>query len=148
MSVFDPEDFMNSTISEPNATKVESVPPGEYRAVIEEAKPPRVTSGKDGTEYCFMDVVWSIDDDQLKERLGREKLLVRQGLMLDLTADKKLDMGKGKNVGLGRLREALGLNSGPFNPRQLTGAGPALIAVEQQKNNPEYTQVAKVGRIS
>jgi len=42
--------------------------------------------------------------------LGREPK-VRQSLMLDVRADGALEFGKGKNVGLGRVREALGQNS-------------------------------------
>ncbi len=149
MSVFDPDLFMDSTLTQPNSTKVESIPPGEYRGIIKEAQKPRITTSKDGSKtYVFMDVIWSIDDAQLKEKLGRDILEIRQGIGLDITEDGQVDMGKGKNVALGRLREALGLNDGPFNPRQLTGAGPALISVSWQKGSTEYTQVDKVGRIS
>lgn len=149
MSVFDPDKFMDTTVTAPNSTKVESVPPGEYRAVIKEAQKPRVTNSKDGTKtYVFMDVIWSVDNDKLKAELGRDEIQIRQGISLDIDEEGNLDMGKGKNVALGKLREALGLNSGPFNPRQLTGAGPALISVTWQKGSTEYTQVDKVGKIS
>lgn len=151
MSVFNPETFMDSTITAPNSTKVESVPPGEYRAVIdpEGVKPPKVvTSQKSGDQFVFLEIPWLVDDDQLKEKLGRDKLQVRQTISLDITPEGALDMGKGKNVGLGRLREALGMNEGPFNPRHLAGAGPALVSVQYQRNNPDYTEVSKVGKIS
>lgn len=148
MSVFNPDTFMDSTITEPNSTKVEAVPPGEYRATIDETiKPPRSVTGKDGTEYIFFEVMWNIDDQGLKDKLGRDKLQVRQSIRLDITDDGALDTGKGKNVGLGRLREALGMNDGPFNPRALAGAGPALISVNYQKGQTEFTQVDKVGKL-
>lgn len=55
---------------------------------------------------------------------------VRQTLWLDTTESGGLDFGKGKNVGLGRLREALGQNAPgkPWAPGMLVG-GVAKVKV-------------------
>jgi hypothetical protein len=148
MSVFDPETFMQSTLTEANSTVVEQVPPGEYTAIIKEAKPRVGSNQASGEQFVVLDVTYSIMDDNLKQKLGREELIVKQGIFLDVTDAGALDMGKGKNVGLGRLREALGKNDGPFRPAELNGAGPLKVSVQQDKKNPEYTRVAAVGRMN
>jgi hypothetical protein len=70
------------------------------------------TSKKDSTKSgVVLEVIWSIEDQGVKDTLGRDKVTVKQGVMLDMTPDGSgLDMGKGKNVSLGRLREALNMN--------------------------------------
>jgi hypothetical protein len=149
MSVFNPETFMDATVTAPNSTKVEGVPPGEYQAVIDdEIKPPKVVTGKNGDTYVFFEVPFLIQDEALKAKLGRDKLQVRHTIRLDIDEQGALDMSKGKNVGLGRLREALGMNDGPFNPRAIAGKGPVTVSVQYQKGQTEYTEVNKVGRAS
>jgi hypothetical protein len=149
MSVFNPETFMDSTLTAPNATKVEGVPPGEYQAVVDdEIKPPKVVTTKTGETMVFFEVPFNIQDEALKAKLGRDKLQVRHSVRLDIDESGALDMGKGKNVGLGRLREALGMNDGPFIPRALAGKGPVTVSVQYQKGSTEYTEVNKVGRAS
>lgn len=50
-------------------------------------------------------------DDGVKKQLGRETVRVRHSVLLDVTEDGNgLDMGKGKNIGLGQIRTALGQN--------------------------------------
>ena len=55
---------------------------------------------------------------------------VRQTIWLDLTESGSLDFGKGRNVGLGRLRDALGQNETgkPWQPGMMVG-GVAKIKV-------------------
>lgn len=150
MTVFNPEQFMEGTVDGANSTKVESVPPGEYRAIIDEdIKAPKVVnSEKTGQTYVFFEVPFLVDDDALKAQLGRDKLMVRHTISLDIDEKGGLDMGKGKNVGLGRLREALGMNDGPFNPKSIAGKGPVMISVGWQKGSTDFTEVKKVGKIS
>lgn len=130
MSVFNPDDFLNQTITGSLDTKREPVPEGEWTAAVDDGsnalKFRTLTNGQ-----VILDVNWNILDDQLKANLGRDKLTVRQSIFLDLTADGKLDNAKGKNVDLGRVREALGQNFSdrPWGVAMLKGAGPAKIKV-------------------
>lgn len=145
MSVFDADQFMNTTTEGQLSTKLEPIPAGEYTAIIKEVAKPRKAA-----DSYVMDVTYLIQDDQLKEKLGREPT-VRQGIFLDLTDSGTLDMSKGKNVSLGRLREALGQNgNGPWNPMMLTGAGPIKVSVTltEDKKSPGdfFSNVAKVGK--
>ena len=112
MTTFDPASLFDSTTTEVNDTKILPIPEGEYLAVIESAEV-KTWASRDGLSSGLrLDVTWLIDDEAAKTATGRDKLTVRQGVMLDLNeAGNGLDMGKGKNVALGRLREATDLNA-------------------------------------
>lgn len=109
--MFDPNQFLDIQFTEANDTKIIPVPVGEFTAVADKAECRTWQSKKDPSKSgVTLEVTWAIDDPGVKELLGRDTVTVRQGVMLDLTDEGGLDMGKGRNVGLGRLREALGLN--------------------------------------
>lgn len=116
-SAFDPDLFMNTSTTDANDTQFVPVPTGEFNAVIEEVKP-----GMAG-DKPVLNLTWAIDDQGVRDETGMEKPTVRQTIWLDLTPGGGLDMGKGKNVGLGRLREALGQNTPgkAWGPGQLMG---------------------------
>lgn len=107
---FDPQAFLDSSVTEANDTKVIPVPQGEYLGVIEKVLP-RPWQSKDGTQSGIaIDVIWLIEDQDVKSFLGRDEVKCKQGIMLDMLPSGALDMSKGKNIGLGRLREAVGMN--------------------------------------
>ena len=109
--MFNPEQFLDQQFTEANDTKLVPVPVGEYTAIAGEVKCRQWQSKADPSKSGLtLDITWEIDDPAVKELLGRDKVTVRQGIMLDLTDSGSMDMGKGRNVGLGRLREALNLN--------------------------------------
>ena len=147
-SIFNPDDFMNATTTEANDTTVTPVPPGEYRAQIEKIET-REVNGRDGPRYV-MDVTYSILDDAVKAELGRDKLTVRQTIWLDVTSQGQIDSGKGKNVGLGRLRQAAGFNV-PGKPFALSMLNGAVVKVttglRSSKDDPttQYAEVKAVG---
>ena len=107
---FDPQAFLEASITEANDTKVIPVPQGEYVAIIDKIVP-RTWTAKDGTSSgVAVDIQWIIENDEVKAFLGRDTVTVKQGLMLDILPSGALDMSKGKNISLGRLREAVGQN--------------------------------------
>lgn len=109
---FDADSFLNSAISGSNSTKIIPCPQGEFFAVIEKLAA-RQTQSTDGTQTrVILDVIWLVEDDGARQATGREQVQVKQGIFLDLDAQGGVDMSEGKNVQLGRLREALGLNGG------------------------------------
>jgi hypothetical protein len=115
--VFNPELFLNQTFSEENSTEILLVPEGEYTAVTEPVSADNFktfdykSGDRAGQKGYLLKLNWVINDEDgsLKEYLGREPK-VQQGLVLDMNKDGALDFGKGRNVGLGRLREAFGQN--------------------------------------
>ncbi|UOF77844.1 hypothetical protein [Bacteriophage sp.] len=122
---FDPSSFLHATTTESNDTQLVPVPEGEYIAIAEKVDMRQWKKKDDPSATGLaLDITWNIDDAGVKAALGREKVTVRQGIMLDVTDDGTgLDMGKGKNVGLGKLREALDLNQPgrPFAPSMIEG---------------------------
>jgi hypothetical protein len=108
--MFDADSFLNAPVSGSNSTKIIPVPVGEYPGVADKISA-RQWQSKDGTQTGLaLDITWLVEDDNVKQITGRDNPTARQGIMLDLTPDGALDMSEGKNVPLGRLRAALGLN--------------------------------------
>lgn len=138
-SSFDPEAFLNAQQQGANATQFKPCPAGEYPAVADDVKPREWVSQEKGTSGVALDVFWSIDSDAVRNELGREKVIVVQGIFLDLTPSGALDMGENKNVRLGQLREAVGLNdpNQPFSFGMIRGKA-AKVKVEHEiyKNAP------------
>ena len=122
--MFDPNAFLDMQVSESNDTKIIPVPVGEYTAVIGEVKcRPWQSKADPSKSGLALDLQCEIDDANVKALLGRDKITVKHGVMLDINDAGLLDMGKGKNVSLGRLREATDLNRAgqPFSFNMLTG---------------------------
>jgi hypothetical protein len=123
MSTFDPTAFLNATFEGANDTTIIPAPEGEWLAVADKVEV-KQWSKKDGSASGLkLAVLWDIQDDAAKQIAGRDKVIVGQDIMLDLTDSGGLDMGKGKNVRLGKLREALRLNdpSEPFSFSMMQG---------------------------
>lgn len=150
MAQFDPNTFLDMTTEDANSTVSIPVPAGEYLAIVEKVEARPWQSSKDPSKSGMtLDVTWNIDDANVKQLLEREKVTVRQGIMLDLTETGGLDMGKGKNVSLGRLRAALDLNQPgqPFGFRMLEGrVGRVVVSHRQDDKDPEriYAEVKAV----
>lgn len=118
MSTFNPDTFLNTEATEANATTYTPCPEGEPVAAIKAIKPRVLTDGR-----AVLDVTWTVDDEEAREATGMAEPAVRQTLWLDITESGGLDFGKGKNVGLGKLREAVNQNSSgkPWTPGMLVG---------------------------
>lgn len=158
-SSFNADVFMNTTIDEPMATSLASVPDGEYVAMTGDFDSSAFKTikykDKDGNDVTrqVLEVPFLIDDAALKAQLGREQVSHRETYWLDFTADGRLDTGPNKNVGLGRLRDVLGQNgNGPWSPSMLRNMGPLRIKIvtRQDKKNPDksYTNITKYAPIS
>lgn len=107
MSAFNPEAFMNATTTDANDTQYVQVPEGEFQATIDKVEAKVV--GQE-TPRPIINVSWKVTDSAAAEATGRAENYVRQTLWLDVTESGGLDFGKGKNVQLGKLRDALGQN--------------------------------------
>jgi len=120
---FDADTFLNSTVSGSNSTKIIPCPQGDWFAVIEKVGARQIQQDGGARTSIVLDVTWLVEDDNAKAQAGRDNLSVRQSVFLDLDASGGIDVAEGKNVGLGRLREALGLNdpSVAFSFNQLPG---------------------------
>jgi len=136
---FDPQNFLNSTAAEgAMETKFVTCPAGEYNASIVDVGARAIKDKNTGEETPVVDVVWGVSDQAVMEATGMETVRVRQSLFIDMTPQGGLATGPGKNIQLGRLREALKQNdpSKPWNFNMLKGAA-ARIKVEQSPNTKD-----------
>lgn len=109
--LFDANAFMQATFEGENDTVRIPIPAEEWDAIAEKVDLSQWNS-KDGSKSGLkLTILWEIMSDEVREITGRSKNVVRQDIMLDLTDDARLDMGKGMNVALGKLRQAVGLNT-------------------------------------
>jgi hypothetical protein len=129
ISTFDPAAFKATVVEGAFETHTTPLPEDTYIATIEETVI-RAVKNDDGEVSILCDVPFLVDDEALAERLGLERLMVRQGFFLDLDKKGNLEFGPNKNVKLGKLRDALGQNTDKaWNFGQLDGAGPLKIKV-------------------
>ncbi len=146
---FDVNNFLDAATTEQGSTKVEPIPAGEYTAIIADVKSRLVTSRKDGSSRPVLDIVYNLSAPELAAKMGRQKLEITDGIFPDV-AGGKLDMAKGKNIKLNRLRDACGLNTPgqPFAPRMLIGK---MVKVSTKvdpddSGEPAYARIVTVGK--
>lgn len=147
MSMFDADSFLHAQVTDANDTKRTPVPVGEYLGVVSDVKIRPWQSKTDSTKAGLaLDVTWELDDANLKASLGRDKITLRQGIMLDLTEQGGLDMGKGKNINLGRLRTACQLNQPgqPFAFSMLPGRLAKVSVSHRVDGDDVYDEVKSV----
>jgi len=145
---FDPNTFLSTTFTEANDTTMVPVPAGEYLAISEKVdiKP---WASKDGSSSGIkLEIVWEIQDENVKALTGRDTVRVTQQQMLDLTDTGQLDLGKGKNVGLGRLREALDLNTPgqPFAFPMMQGRMAKVVVSHRTYNDEIFAEIKRVAK--
>lgn len=155
MSAFDPAAYEQAVTEDSSSTTLTPIPAGEYLANIKGTKFRTITQKKSGEESLMFDVQFAILDDTgaLKERIGRDPI-VTHGYFVDtvLGPDGKaqIDFNKGKNVWLGRLREALGQNVPGMRwsfPMLLNQVCRITVIEDPAKDSDDiYNRVKSVGR--
>ena len=109
-----PEMLLESAINAPLDTKVIPCPEGEYTMLISKLDI-RTGTDKNGNGYTLLNVTLDVEDQAVREFTMRDKVYVQHSCKLDIAVNPTtglpmLDDGKGKNIDLGRLREAVDLN--------------------------------------
>lgn len=138
--MFSPEEFMNTTVEGEFETKRTLVPVGEYTAMIEslEAK----TVGDDNKP--ILSVKYKLVNTGDEETDGR---FVYDTVWLDVDDRGSLMRGPDKNLKLGQILEAVGLNGKPWSPGMLQGQV-IMIQVNQSLNKRTNEDENRVGRIA
>lgn len=146
---FDADAFLQSSITDALDTKVIPCPMGEFQGIVESIKP-RQWQSKDGTQTGIaLDIFWLVEDEGVKAQLGRKEVKVKQGIMLDTTPQGGLDTAAGKNIGLGRLREAVNLNEPgqPFSFAMLPGLAAKIKVDHRIVGEDTYAEVKAVAKL-
>jgi hypothetical protein len=142
-AMFDPENFLSTETDVVNETDYTPIPENEYNAVIKELKSDVTPSGSP-----VLNVIWSIDDQEVKDFTGMDDPTCRQSIWLDVNASGGLESGANKNVGLGKLRAALGQNDGsPWSPNHMVGQ-PARVLVKHTTNKDTGAVYANVAQVA
>ena len=152
-SLFNADTFLEQTVTGAHETKYPVIPAGEYPAISKSIQAREMPNAKEPEKgpYTVLDIVWNIDDAGVKEETGLDSPSCRQSVFLELH-EGLIDMRAKKNIPLGRLREALGLNDpdAAFSFNDLVGQ-PAIVRIEQSPNakDPEnpYSNVTKVAQV-
>lgn len=152
-SVFNPEQFLGAQFTDANSTELLPIPEGEYIAVTEPVTAESFKSfdikrgDRAGQKGYMLILSWNINDEngQLKELLGRAPK-ARQSIMLDIGPGGTLEFGKGRNVGLGRVREALNQNltGRPWAFSMLGGAVAKIKVKHRMDGGNTYSEVSEV----
>lgn len=149
MSTFDPQSFLDATVDSSMDTKLIPVPIGEYGGTIEDIEIKTWQSKDDPSKSGIKLECKVLLDDAggvISEATGREKNYVSHQVMLDTLPGGGLDVSKGKNVGLGRLREAVDLNrpGEPFSFRMLQGRRAKYAIKHRPYNGDLFADVGAV----
>jgi hypothetical protein len=147
---FNPDQFMQAQFNGKLDTVIPALPEDDYRAIIDDVTFREVDT-KEGLRN-IMRLRWKITDDAKLAQINRKSASVNQDLWLDITPAGALDEGEGKNVGLGRVLEALNLNGQNWSPGMLKGMGPCILRITQradQKNSENvFNDVNRVTKLS
>ena len=136
-SVFNPDLFLATATDQAGDTRFSPVPIGEWRGQCKSVTARRNHSEKTGLDYTFLDVQWTILDDEVRQQLNMEEPTVRQSFILDLTAAGGLDFGRNRNIRLNRLREAVGKNTPgkSWRPSDLEGSMARIRVVHRVRED-------------
>ncbi len=149
--MFDKDAFMNSTTTEAGSTEYVPTPDHDWNGRIKKVE------FREAKDSKILDIYWAIPGEQvgpdgqtLEQITGMKEVQVRQSCFLDITPNGGLDMGKGKNVSLNKLREALGQNVAgqAWSPRMLDGQAARIST--KSRSGPDgqtYTDVKNVAKL-
>ncbi len=149
------EEFLGLQVDGASSTQVVLVPEGEYLAQIEPdgiglADFTYTKGEREGQKGYRMTVKWRCLDENgdVEKQIGRPPVLT-QSIMLDLTDEGGLDMSEGRNVSLGRLRDAVNQNENgkPWQPAMLIGQMAKILVKHSinQKTGDPMQEVNRVG---
>lgn len=134
-----------------NSTFVIQCPAGDQRGVVSKVDAEQFAGTKDPNKL-FTKLVLHVDvtDPAVLATCKRDKVTLRHDIFLDLLEDGSgLDMSEGKNIGLGKAREALGLNipGKPWSFADFIGR-PVIVNVEHENVRGEiFARAAKLARM-
>lgn len=140
-NAFNPEQFAAMTITDSNSTTLPLIPEGEYQGYIKSG----AFKQNPKTGFPIYEATIVVDDPRAREATGMQEPTARFAAFIDL-ANGNLDMSEGKNVNLGQLREATGLNKAgqPFSFNMFAGK-PLQFKIVHKDGFANVKNVAPLG---
>lgn len=159
-SNFDADAFMQQTVDGPLETVYKLVPAGEYQNVFiddfdsKSLELVEGTSDKTNKDYSFLkfSIPFKLTNDpRLLQEFGTDTVRVYKEINLDRDANGGIARGVNKNLELGRIYDAAGLNTGNTNLTMLRGTGPFVVTIVHEsgkrKDGSKWEQ-ARVGKVT
>lgn len=138
--MFNPEEFMNTQQeAEEFDTRRSLVPPGEYTAVLDRIEARTVGEDNKPILSCGYKIINSDVE-------GANDRLVFDTVWLDMDANGNLMRGPDKNLKLGQILEAVGLNGKPWSPPMLQGQV-VMVHVSSRMNKRSNEEENSISRI-
>ena len=156
---FDPQAFLNSSVDQPLAEKYEIIPAGDYPAMIDTFDIDSAFENRSGVsakgnayDMNIFNIPLVLQDEELKKKLGRDKVVVRAQCILDIDPNTgQLSTAPGRNVLLGQIRGAVGQNQPGIPFANLAGAGPLMVQIRHRMNpkDPErpFVEVSRAASL-
>ena len=138
---FDAQALLNATTAEANSTKLLPAPVGDYVGQVSKVDVKSGVSKSTGEVWCRLELTLESEDPKL-DQIGMKKKNFRADALLELTPMGTIDTGPGKNVALGRMREAAGLNQ-PGQPFSL-GMFQGQVFKFTIEHQPDQTDPEKI----
>lgn len=147
--MFNPDELLTSVFEGANSTSAAPIPEGEYNATCNKVEIRSWQSKTDPNKGGYiLSTQWEINDD-ISESTGRDKNIARYEIFLDITPEGKLDMARGKNTRLGKLREAVGLNQPgqSFSFTMLEGQSANVYIAHRINGEDVYAEIKSISSL-
>lgn len=146
--MFDPNSFINEAVNSELDTKTIPCPEGEWQLKVSKIAVRSWAKKDDPTiNGIALDITCEVVDQEALNEAGTNRLIVMGGVPLEIAEDgKSLAEGKGKNVALGRFREATGINK-PGIPNS-AAIGCIFLGKVTHDTMDDGTIIAKVKRFA
>ncbi len=119
---FDPQQFLHTEMAKPHSTEYVPIPEGEWPGICTKVDTRTNTKRDTGEVFHSLQTFWELDSPEVRKALDQDHPTVRYDFLLEFDDNGMLAEGPGKNVKLGRLREAIGKNNDPkFKPIDIKG---------------------------
>lgn len=145
---FNPDIFLTQAVTGSNAEERIPHPEGQdFPGQIKDLKIDSGTNKDSGRQWAKVTAQIEALDRQALADVGLEECVVHYPFFLDLTDEGGLDMGVNRNVGLGKIRAACGMNSEDeeFSLIQLKGQRVSYSIVHKlNQNNEPRAEVSSV----
>ncbi|TXH57422.1 MAG: hypothetical protein E6Q97_04490 [Desulfurellales bacterium] len=153
-TAFDPQVFAQTAIKAQLDTEIIPCPVGDYKFTIIKVDFRQNKGAKEETKdrvFTSCDVTCELDIGlypEVVEATKRDKIILRHGFLLDINEETGLlDVEAGKNVNLGRLREAVGQNDdSEWTFNQLIGQ--PIIGHVTHRTMPNGNATAEIDRVA
>jgi hypothetical protein len=151
------DEFLDQTVDpsgESLPTKIELIPEGtECKGTVTGIRPIAYQNADSGEWNAMAEIMYSIDSPEVKEETGLDDPRAVQILRLDVRRDwdgrgsPPLEFGRNKNVDLGKLLTAFGMNDGrKFKWSSFMHEDAYLRIGRPRREEDRYAPVSMVGR--